>query len=298
MSVWNDLLLGTLKAGGCACDTTGKKYEEDRKKGNKAPAGGGGGVVDWDDIQNKPLDRQEIDVELLPEQVVTFAEEYGTLAAEIETVATETDGVGTVIVVFDGETYECAWNGIFGNLAIWGEGNDTGEPFVGEYFGNGKLYLYISAPALPVNEESGANAYEHTVSVRLISAKTKKLPVEYIPKEELPQIMFVTADADGNTDVPRGAVNQAWEKGVLIFLRFPCSTGQMCVIPCDAGEEDVSFSGWVMENAIRVFYSFSMGYPNTITRKYLEYIHLKSSNGVYKVSVYNGQINCTLLSDV
>lgn len=44
MSVWTDLLLGTLKPGGCGCDTTGKKYEEDRKKGNKIPTGGGGGI--------------------------------------------------------------------------------------------------------------------------------------------------------------------------------------------------------------------------------------------------------------
>ena len=98
----------------------------------KMGGGKGGGVLNWDDLTNKPFEKTVTEINLVSDEGFVYNEDSGAF-------------IGSLISVpVVGETYTINYNGteykliavetgggiLFGNLSALGEGEDTGEPFL------------------------------------------------------------------------------------------------------------------------------------------------------------------------
>lgn len=152
----------TLAEGATAHDASGARITGTMK-------GGGGEAVqsDWnqtddtaaDFIKNKPFG--EMPVVIMEEQEIVYDAEQGACIGAISDIIQAGD---TVFVVFDGENYECEAVDLdvicFGNLALLGFEENTGEPFACMAVGNALVLM-------PEEPKNHTVKMTNTVSVRI-----------------------------------------------------------------------------------------------------------------------------------
>ena len=127
-----------------------------------------------DYIKNRPFYTGDpVKTEIIPATTVTFSEDCGLMAAIWPETFDAVEGQ-TYMISWDGTDYICAgilFNGIpfLGNLAIFGIGSDTGEPFI--FLNQGQR--------LVVSTES---ATAHVIGISEYAAQIVTLDEKYIPK--------------------------------------------------------------------------------------------------------------------
>lgn len=119
--------------------------------------------------------KEESMVELFPEQTLEFSEDSdGVFTCAMETNVTLENGK-TYTVMWDGTEYKCVakvdsyGDLCIGNVAVWGETPDTGEPFVLYPNSEGEDYF-----------NTLSTEQTHTISITTVSDITHKLPDEFL----------------------------------------------------------------------------------------------------------------------
>lgn len=189
----------TLAEGVTAHDASGQKIT-----GKMIPGGGRSVQSDWnqtdetaaDFIKNKPFG--ELEAVLVEEQTFTPSEQGNYLTA------TDTPSIGsTVVVVLDGETFECEVKELMG-LATIGDGSafggsDTGEPFFIGWLSNKEVMVYV--------DDATKN---HNIYVTGLS--TNKIPDKYYDVYKLFYVgpdKYLYKDAGCSTTVTRSELEIA-----------------------------------------------------------------------------------------
>ena len=153
-------------------------------------AGGNGGSQsdvqpDWnqndetqpDYVKNRPFYTGDpVETVLVEESTVSFADDGGIYLAEFESTFVPT--VGEIYKVsWDGTVYECTcveFHGktVIGNLSIYGDVSDTGEPFILGAYDDGFI-----------NISTADTSASHTFSISGIVEQIVKIPARFIDKD-------------------------------------------------------------------------------------------------------------------
>ena len=187
----------------------------------QAEGGGSSSQPDWKDITNKPFG--DMEVVILEEQTFTPDTENGNAFT-----ASVVPAVGdTVIVTYDGVTYDCEvveMSGlpVAGNMAAFG-GDDTGEPFFIGWLNATTTVVFASDPA------------DHTISIR--GVLSVKIPEKYIaPPYTTFYVTFInsegypyiTEDVTLMYQISKEKFLEAMRRG-LVFLEDP-ETQVRCLV--------------------------------------------------------------------
>lgn len=158
--------------------------------GGGGSGGSGGGVSSWNDLTDKPFFEEK--TELIAETSIETAQStmlpHFLYVAELPTAVDFTEGQ-TYEVVFNGESYiSVCDNGLVGNKAIFGEGEDTGEPF---------MLLVAEEPNFLITlSEMHANVAVYEYNIKRVDKKF--VPSEIPVYGTLGDVVSITWD--GNTD--------------------------------------------------------------------------------------------------
>lgn len=207
MSFSKELLLAALRGHtDKPIDPIGKELREDLKECEPKPAGAGGGVSSWNDIPDRPFG--ETEVVILEEQELAFNAEMGMCMASISVPLNVGD---TLRIKYDGSLYECEVRTVngnigFGNKALMGMDNDTGEPFGGAY-ADGTLML------LPAD----MTAPSHTVEIAVVTYN--KIPAKFYTAQTVfygkDGDQYLYKDVECTTKICSDDVARAMELGVI-----------------------------------------------------------------------------------
>lgn len=142
-----------------------------------------------DFVKNRPFYTGDpVETFIIPETTVTFSKQHEFMTAYWPENFDLVDGQ-TYTISWDGTDYVCTgvlFNDIpaLGNLAVIGEGEDTGEPFV---FANNGQWLVATTES----------ATEHAIGI-----KTATVQVVTIDEKYLPRSVFTDADWDSVSNRP------------------------------------------------------------------------------------------------
>jgi hypothetical protein len=174
----------------------------------------------WNELMDRPFGDKE--TVIMEEQELVYDAENGGLGGFVSAPI----GTGeTLRVVFDGVAYEClvAYNYdimalVFGNLAMLGNPEDTGEPFLGAYMGDGAVLL------LAADEAS------HNVKISVLGAQ--KLDNKYYNGSSVFYCdrTYLFVDAALTTKATKSDVKKAIAVGT-IAVRDPANSSMMT--PCN-----------------------------------------------------------------
>ena len=140
--------------------------------------GGGGGSVPkpltYDYMPEGYPSKSVQTTTLMEEQQLAFASGAGAVYGGVLTDAFDIAPGQTYTVNWDGTEYECGWvNGskdqYHGNLSIYGQGDDTGEPF-----------LYVRRESVFLTLDTSAS---HTISVTTAEEVITPMAEEFLPSE-------------------------------------------------------------------------------------------------------------------
>ena len=168
----------------------------------------GNGKTQWEDRLAYAAGHEE--KELLPEQ--TYSGDEARLSGNGELVIGK-----TYSVMFDGAEYDCicvVCDGcvILGNASLWGIGDDTGEPFLLQDYGNA---LYATSSDLLAT---------HTISISYVDENIKTIDNKFLPKDFIVNIVGKELDGSGNIyllfDKTDEEINNALTNGSTVKLNY------------------------------------------------------------------------------
>lgn len=178
---------------------------------------GGGAQPDWnqndstaaDYVKNRPFYTGDpVETVLVEESTVSFADDGGVYMVELESTFSATVGE-TYKVSWDGTVYECTCvdsNGpAIGNLSIYGDYPDTGEPFV-MLVENGLSIIVLTADT----------SASHTFSISGIVEPIVKIPAKFIDKDASGYI--IVHNSDTMTEEEAKNYVSAISKGEAVFI--------------------------------------------------------------------------------
>lgn len=164
--------------------------------GQGIPGPAGNVQSDWnqndstaaDYVKNRPFYTGDpVETVLVEESTVSFSDDGGLYAAEFESTFEATVGE-TYKVSWDGTVYECTcveFHGktVIGNLSIYGDVSDTGEPFILEAYDDG----YITIMTADTSDS-------HTFSISGEQEPIVKIPAKYIDKNSSGYVVIHSKD--------------------------------------------------------------------------------------------------------
>ena len=176
----------------------------------------GGVQPDWnqnnetaaDYVKNRPFYMgNPVETVLVEESTVTFDKNGGLYVAQLPPTFEATVGE-TYKVSWDGTTYECAcvnFNNTLtiGNLAIVGQGSDTGEPFIIGIRDGKEIQIITADPSA-----------SHTVSVSGFVSEVVKIDAKYLPntiatKSEVEAAQTTAENAQTTANAARNTADAA-----------------------------------------------------------------------------------------
>lgn len=171
-------------------------------------------------------------------------------------------------IIWDVETYQCVAitvdNGlvVLGNLAIGGDVNDTGEPFVFMDQGNGQKAILTTDTAT-------------THTVRVYANTIHPLNGVYLP-ENVVKTIIVTDNGDGTASRSAVEIKSLFSRGYYIYFRIDITDKRILILPLTSVTNDgANFTGYVYDNSILNLYCVSVQMGNAIRRKTNELSTLK-----------------------
>lgn len=194
--------------------------------------GGGAGAVSWDDLDNKPFYEEEGEVDIVPEQVVTFvdgAAQFGGFKDPCYTLGLVTDpGTMTATLVIDGEVIEGEINYYYASTGTFGA-------------------YTVHSDCITLGE--GATVQDGaTVKVRVYAKSTILVP---LPEKFLPKNVPVIQSGDDVTDTTIAVpiFGSGGIKGYrnLNLDRYIPAQSASCQLPWLKGEEVEDVSQVVFE---------------------------------------------------
>lgn len=208
---------------------------------------------------------------------VSYISNYGVAMGQA-TINTSEMIVGDIVtVIFDGVEYEFAAK----------SGMNDGQLSVGETNPFNLIYTPATG-ALQIVTTDKENT-DHTITVSYVRNNYHPIPHDYLPNTA-PQVLFVTADADGVTDVSSSEVNNNIKTGGMAYLKIPgTNNDEIIMLPCVHGDGvNATFAGLGFNNSIATFYVYKH-YNKKITAEYPNYIDMEAAGnaGVYRVEVSN-----------
>lgn len=190
--------------------------------------GGSGGQVqpDWnqnddtkpDYVKNRPFYTETRETILVEESTVSFQNNGSVYRAGLESTFVPTVGE-TYKVYWDGTVYECICTELsgpktIGNLSIYNEGSDTGEPF---------LIDIIDGIAIEISTLDTSDS--HTFSISGVAEPIVKIPSKYIDKDTSGYIVLHKNPAMTKEDVQNYIKAYSEEKVVFIIWYDKCIVG-------------------------------------------------------------------------
>ena len=130
-----------------------------------------------DFVKNRPFYTGDpVETVLVEESTVSFVDDGGTYTGQLISTFSATVG-DTYKVSWDGTIYECTCVNFddiaaIGNLSIWGDGTDTGEPFLMMVYNGKSIDIFTT--------DTSAS---HTFSISGDQTPIVKIPAKYIDKD-------------------------------------------------------------------------------------------------------------------
>ena len=127
-----------------------------------------------DYVKNRPFYTETVETVLVEETTLSFAADGGLYAATFPSTFEAT--VGEIYKIsWDGTVYECTCVDYYGttaigNLSIYGDGSDTGEPFILEPYGIGSICI-----------STADTSASHTISISSYAESVVKIDQKYLP---------------------------------------------------------------------------------------------------------------------
>ena len=128
-----------------------------------------------DYVKNRPFYTGTVEMVLVEERTVEFAENNGLYAAEVPSTFDATVGEAYKVSL-DGTVYECICGAlgealVLGNPSIIGSGFDTGEPFLIGVFNGYRIVIYTTD-----------TSDSHTFSISRLVPEVVKIDEKYLPE--------------------------------------------------------------------------------------------------------------------
>ncbi len=160
-----------------------------------------------DYVKNRPFYMGDpVEAVLVEESTISFVDDGGLYMTEFPSTFEATVGE-TYKVSWDGTVYECTCvkAGIIGNLSIFGEVSNTGEPFI-IITGNGEVTRIFTADT----------SASHTFSISGTVQEIVKIPAKFIDKDTSGYIAVHKSDT--MTEEEANNYSRALSKGEDVFI--------------------------------------------------------------------------------
>jgi len=235
-----------------------------------------GGMAKWEDRYGyKRRERKTV----FGEQDVVFNDEYGIgmLIGFVE-CDEEIDATTGMTITFDGTSYEVKQNdGAFGNLSLFGEGDDTGEPFAGSIETNGIILCVTDGST-------------HRVEIVATCLTIVKMPIELLETKNPYIVVNIVADGEGGykSDISSGEILMAVENNQMVYASIPgiVNEGTPGLLPYVGKNGGTPiFAGVVSDNAFPYLREFKVTgttailTANTLTEISPRVLRLKRTGG-------------------